>query len=75
LPDGAAVALMEEIDIWRSANLMIQQHGPNAIVEAAKRQIALLEKGDITGAAVWAQIALAIDKLMADKPASDEASH
>jgi hypothetical protein len=31
------VARISEIDIWRAANLLVRQHGPDAELEAAKR--------------------------------------
>jgi len=33
----SGVAVVPEIAIWRAANLLIQQHGENAELEAAKR--------------------------------------
>jgi hypothetical protein len=63
---------MDEIDIWRAANLLIEQHGPQAILEAARRQVAMLENDDAEGAAVWARITLAISTLMSGKPAPHE---
>jgi hypothetical protein len=59
---------MEEIDIWRSANLLIQQHGPQAIVEATKRFVELDNGGDDEGAAVWLRIISAVNQLMRQSP-------
>jgi len=35
---------MEEIDIWRTATLLIRQHGDDAVFEAALRADGLLTK-------------------------------
>jgi hypothetical protein len=61
---------MEDIDIWRSANLLIQNHGPDAIKAAAMREVEMLQRGDEEGAIVWQRIILAIDKLMRGAPHS-----
>lgn len=61
---------MDEIDIWRAANLLIQQHGPEAIKVAAMREIEMLQRQDENGAIVWQKIILAIDQLMRLNPQS-----
>ena len=58
---------MEEVDIWRSANFLIQQHGPDAIKIAALREVEMLNSGDDEGAQAWQRIILAIDALMLNK--------
>ena len=45
-----------EIDIYRSASVLIHQHGEDAALEAAQRADALLEKGDVRGCAVWKRV-------------------
>lgn len=52
---------MEEIDIWRSAHLMIRQHGEQAGYEAGRRAGDLLKAGDSIGFEVWVKIAKAIE--------------
>ena len=44
-----------DLDIYRSAKLLIDQHGQNAARHAAKRANALLEPGDMKGCRVVAQ--------------------
>ena len=44
-------AVTAEVDVWRSAKLMIDQHGEDAATEVALRADALLDRGDICGAA------------------------
>ena len=40
---------MDEIDIWRSAKLLVDEHGDTAAIEAAMRADALLSTGDPRG--------------------------
>lgn len=62
-----------EIDILRTANLLIQQHGEqDATLRAAMRADELLGQGDLKGAAVWRRVIKAIDLLTAEPPADAE---
>jgi hypothetical protein len=45
-----------DIDIYRSAKLLIDQHGDEADIEAAMKADAMLEAGDIDGQRVWMRI-------------------
>ncbi len=44
--------MTSDLDIYQSANLLVKQHGPDAPIHAAMRADAMLEKGDLDGAAV-----------------------
>ena len=50
-------------DIFRTAKLMIDQHGAGAWIECAAKHRALLADGDEGGAAVWLRVANAIATL------------
>ncbi len=66
----------EEIDIYRSAHLLIKQHGDDASIQAAMRADAMLEAGDMDGRAVWLRILKAVKELQAtESPGSDQAIH
>ena len=54
-----------DIDIWRAANLLINQHGENAEIVAAQRADLMLERGDPEGRLVWLRIKRAIVELQA----------
>ncbi len=56
---------MDDIDLYRAANLYIDQHGDQAAPQAAMRSDALLDAGDRDGAATWRKIIAAIDVLQA----------
>lgn len=59
---------MEDIDIWRAAQLLIQQHGEGAEWEAARLGDLAIEKGDPKGERVWVEVLKAIKLLMDNKP-------
>ena len=62
--------MVPEIDIWRSAQLLIKQHGKEAGLKADLRVSELTKKGDTTGADVWKLIRSAIEKLQNESCAS-----
>jgi hypothetical protein len=49
-------AVVNDLDILRSAKLVIDHHGPDALIHAARRADALLERGDVQGYEVWLAI-------------------
>lgn len=59
---------MEEIDIWRAANLLVQQHGIGAEQEALRLGGLAIEKGDIQGVQVWCDVLRAIKALSDTNP-------
>ncbi len=52
--------MIRDLDIYRSANVLIREYGEDAAVEAAMRAIAMLDKGDLDGYAVWKRILRAV---------------
>ena len=60
--------LAGDIDIYRAAKLYIDQHGDQAVLQAAMRADALLDTGDMDGAAMWRKIIKAIEVLQATEP-------
>lgn len=59
--------MTSDLDIYRTTNLLIQQHGDDAPIHAAMRADKLMEAGDMEGKAVWKRILAAIDELLAEK--------
>ncbi len=49
-----------DIDIYRSAKLLVEQHGVDALLEAALKADELLDAGDQDGQAVWTRIRKAV---------------
>ncbi len=56
--------MIADLDIYRSANVLMKQHGQDAPIEAAMRADAMLEKGDLDGYAVWKRIVKAVGELL-----------
>lgn len=52
-----------EIDVYRSAQLLIEQHGEDAPIHASMRVDELCKAGDFKGAIVWKRILRAIDAI------------
>ncbi len=61
-------AMTSDLDIYRSAKLLIDQHGEDAARHAAMRADALLEAGDMEGKAVWLRILSAVKELQQREP-------
>ena len=59
--------MIPDLDIYRAAKLLIDQHGADAALNAAGRADQLLEDGDIEGAAVWRAIVGAIEELQRER--------
>jgi hypothetical protein len=55
--------MIPDLDIYRAAKLLLDQHGQDAPIRAAERADELLEDGDIEGAAIWRAIMSAIEEL------------
>ena len=60
---GEGEAMTSEIDVYRSAHALIQQHGEGAAIQAAMKTDAMLGKGDLDAAAVWRRIVAAVNEL------------
>ncbi len=63
------------LDIYRSAAVLVKRHGQDAPIHAAMRADAMLEKGDLDGGAVWKRILKAVEELQGAAPKSGEAVH
>ena len=66
---------MDEIDIWRSAQVLVKQHGDDAPIEAAKMADQMLERGDVDGLAVWKRILAATGELLCQETPSRSDLH
>ncbi len=64
-----------DLDIYRSANELIKQHGDAADIEAAMRADACLAAGDMEGEAVWLRIVKAIEELLSEEGPEGEKVH
>ncbi len=65
--------LVDDLDIYRSANELIKQHGDEALAHAAMRADKMAADGDMEGRAVWRRVVKAVDELQAkERPPSSE---
>ena len=64
-----------DLDIYRSAQVLIREHGKGAAQEASRRADAMLEKGDMKGAAVWRRVLRAVEELRRKERREGEAAH
>ncbi len=58
----------DEIDIYRSAKLLTDQHGEDAPIFAAQQADRCLEAGDLDGKAAWMRVIRAINELQQREP-------
>ncbi len=64
--------MTSDLDIYRSAYVLIREHGKDAAIEAAVRADAMLEKGDLYGLAAWKRIVRAVGEIQRTKQAPSE---
>ena len=67
--------MIPAIDIYRTANVLVNQHGQDAPIEAAMRTDELLEAGDLDGYAVWKRVVKAVGDLLNTEPEPGTAMH
>lgn len=66
---------MDDLDIWRSADVLLKQYPEDAALIAARRADALLDQGDVDGFHVWKRIAAAIETLTRATPSARDSLH
>jgi len=59
---------VDEIDIWRTAKILIDAHGEDASTHAALRADHALEDGNMDAVAVWKRVMKAVEALQRQKP-------
>ena len=67
--------MIPDLDIYRSAQVLVKQHGENAPIHAAMRADAMLDKGDLDGYATWKRILRTVEKLQGTEPGPKEIRH
>ena len=67
--------MTSDLDIYRSANELIKQHGEDAPILAAMRADESMDTGDMEGRAVWLRIVKAIEELMSKERPDDAEVH
>jgi len=64
--------MTSDLDIYRAAHVLIEQHGEAAALEAAMKADKLLAAGDMEGKSVWVRILKAIDEIQRGRRSSEE---
>ena len=67
--------MTSDLDIYRSAKLLVDQHGEDATPEAAMSADNMLAAGDMDGNRVWVRIMKAVEELQRQERRPGEASH
>ena len=62
-----------EIDVFRTANVLIREHGEDAALEAAMRVDTMLERGSLGGQRVWMRVLKAINEIQRQEQREGEA--
>jgi hypothetical protein len=57
--------MASELDILQSAKVVLDCHGPDALIHAARRADELLERGDVQGYEVWLAILAVLESARA----------
>ena len=63
---------VSDLDIYRSANVLVKRHGADAPIHAAMRADEMLEAGDLDGYAVWRRVLRAVEELQRAGPTEGE---
>ena len=65
--------MTSEIDIYRTASVLIRDYGDEADLVAAMRADAMLEKGSLDGQRVWKRVLAAVKEIQREEPREGEA--
>ncbi len=57
------ISTIPDLDMYRSANVLVKRYGQDAPIHAAGRADAMLDKGDLDGCAVWKRVLKAVEEL------------
>ncbi len=67
--------MTDELDIYRTARMLINEHDDEAPIHAAMRADKQLEAGDLDGQAVWLRALTAVKELLTTKPPPEKTVH
>ena len=67
--------MISDLDIYRSAKVIMKQYGKDAQIHSTKRASAMLDKGDLDSYAILRRILRAVEELERTAPKSGEAVH
>ncbi len=64
--------MTSDLDIYRTASVLIREHGEDATLEAAQRADAMLEKGSVDGQRTWKRVLAAVKETQRQERGSRE---
>ncbi len=67
--------MTSDLDIYRSAQALVKQHGQDASIEAAMKADTMLEAGDLDGVVAWKRILRAVEELQRVEPGPGRKVH
>ncbi len=67
--------MISDLDIYRSAQVIMKQYGKDAQIHSTKRASAMLDKGDLDAYPVWKRILRAVEELEGCEPGPGETVH
>ncbi len=62
-----------DLDIYRTASVLIRQHAEDATFEAAQRADGMLDKGYLGGQRIWKRVLAAVKEIQRQEPREGEA--
>jgi hypothetical protein len=65
--------MTSDLDIYRTASVLIREYGEDAALEAAQHADAMLEKGCLGGQRVWKHVLAAVKEIQREEPREGEA--
>ncbi len=65
--------MTSDLDIFRTASVLIREHGEEADLEAAQRADSFLDAGDLDGQRVWKRVLAAVKEIQRQEPREGEA--
>ena len=69
------IDMVDEIDIWRAATILVDEFGEEAVGRAAARALELKGNGDVEGEEVWGRVMDAILELRRTIRRPEEPTH
>ncbi len=67
--------MTSDLDIYRTASVLIREHGDDAALKAAQPADAVLEKGRLDGQRVWKRVLAAVKEIQRQEPREGEAGN
>jgi hypothetical protein len=65
--------MTSDLDIYRTANVLVKRYGEDAALEAAQSADAMLEKGCLDGQKIWKRILAAVKEIQREERREGEA--